>query len=185
MTCHNGMDAEGKPNDHVSTTAECDVCHSTRAWSPASFDHSTFTDPCSTCHNGMDATGKPSGHFITTQECDVCHMPGGWTPLTFRHTSPNYPGDHRQNLDCTDCHRANTEMATYKDDPSLAPDCAGCHRNDYEQGPHKKHENPDRKYTVQELRDCSGSCHVYTDATLTQIKETRNGEHRVGDKDFD
>ena len=75
-------------------------------------------------------------------------------------------------------------MVVYTDDPSLAPDCAGCHRNDYRTGPHKKHENPDVQYTVQELKDCTGSCHIYTDATLTQIKETRNREHRVSDSGF-
>jgi hypothetical protein len=35
------------------------------------------------------------------------------------------------------------------------------------------------RYTVGELRDCTGSCHVYTDATLTTIRERRSGEHRV------
>ena len=44
---------------------------------------------------------------------------------------------------------------------------------------------PDAKYTVQELRDCSGACHIYEDATLTTIKDFRASEHRVGDSDFD
>lgn len=73
----------------------------------------------------------------------------------------------------------------YTDAPSLAPDCAGCHRSDFESGPHKKHENPDRSYTAMELRDCSGSCHVYEDATLATIIKTRNRAHSVGDRDFD
>jgi len=34
------------------------------------------------------------------------------------------------------------------------------------------------------LRDCAGSCHIYSDATLTTIKERRSGEHRVSSGDF-
>lgn len=183
-TCHNGMDATGKPNDHIATAAECDLCHATAAWTPASFDHDNITGPCSSCHNGMDATGKPTDHFITLQECDACHRTTAWEPDIFSHSSPNYPGDHRQNLDCRECHPGYSETVVYTDDPGLAPDCAGCHRNDFRSGPHKKHENPDLSYTVSELRDCTGSCHIYEDATLTRIKETRTREHRVSDREF-
>ncbi len=69
--------------------------------------------------------------------------------------------------------------------PSYQPDCAGCHRRDYERDEHKKHENPDRDYTVSELRDCSGSCHVYEDSSLDEIKDRRNRQHRVSDSEFD
>jgi hypothetical protein len=31
---------------------------------------------------------------------------------------------------------------------------------------------------VNELRDCTGSCHLYSDSSLTTIEERRNGEHR-------
>jgi hypothetical protein len=183
-SCHNGVTATGKDNGHLQTNAECDLCHSTRAWRPTTFDHSAVTGNCSSCHNGIAATGQPNGHFITTQDCDVCHTQNRWRPDIFRHASPNYPGDHAGGLKCTECHPGNSEMVVYTDDPSLAPDCAGCHRNDYRTGPHKKYENPDTKYNVQELRDCAGACHTYTDATLTQIKKTRNGEHRVSDREF-
>jgi hypothetical protein len=179
------MVATGKPNGHLNTNAECDLCHTPQGWTPAFFDHNNVMGPCSSCHNGNDATGKPNGHFMTPRECDMCHTTNAWRPDNFTHMSANYPGDHRQNLACTACHPANSEPVQYTDDPSLAPDCAGCHRNDYKPGPHKKYENPDTKYTVQELKDCSGSCHVYEDATLTVITKTRNREHRVSDGDFD
>ncbi len=33
---------------------------------------------------------------------------------------------------------------------------------------------------MSELRNCSGACHIYTDSTLTTIKERRSGpEHRI------
>ncbi len=50
--------------------------------------------------------------------------------------------------------------------------------------PHTKYGNV--KYTVSELRNCSGACHVYTDSTLTKILKSRAGpEHRITDTDFD
>jgi hypothetical protein len=67
--------------------------------------------------------------------------------------------------------------------PAYQPDCAGCHAQDFEPGPHRKVENGTR-YTVGELRDCTGSCHVYTDATLTTIRDRRTGEHRVSGGDW-
>lgn len=182
-SCHNGVDATGKPNDHLQTSSECDLCHSTRAWTPATFDHTNIMGPCQGCHNGVDARGKPNDHFVTLRDCDECHTTTAWQPDTFRHTSANYPGDHRRNLDCSECHLANSETVQWPS-PGLQPDCAACHQSDFEPGPHKKFENPDTFYSVPELRDCTGSCHIYTDASLTVIKETRNGEHRVQDEDF-
>jgi hypothetical protein len=182
-SCHDGVEARGKEEGHIQTSAECDLCHSTRAWSPATFDHSAATGSCSSCHNGVEATGKSNEHFGTNSECDVCHTSSQWTPDIFRHMSASYSGDHRRNLDCTQCHIANNEAVQWPF-ASLQPDCAACHRSDFKPGPHKKHENPDVTYTVEELRDCTGSCHTYTDATLTTIKKRRSGEHRVSDGGF-
>lgn len=68
---------------------------------------------------------------------------------------------------------------------AFQPDCAGCHTNDYRPGPHKKYENPDTPYTVAELRDCAGACHIYTDSSLTVINEARPGpEHSAAQNEF-
>jgi hypothetical protein len=182
-SCHDGIEARGKEDGHIQTSAECDLCHSTRAWSPATFDHSAVTGSCSNCHNGIEATGTPDGHFTSSSECDLCHTTNRWMPSTFRHMSGNYPGDHSGNLGCTQCHTANNETVQWPF-PSLQPDCAACHRSDYKPGPHKKYENPDTTYTPEELRDCSGPCHTYTDATLTTIKKRRDSKHRVSDGGF-
>ena len=37
--------------------------------------------------------------------------------------------------------------------------------------------SPKILYTVSELKNCAGSCHVYTNATLTTSKQ-RSNEHR-------
>ncbi len=182
-SCHNGSTATGKDMNHIVTAAECDVCHSTIAWIPASFDHSTVTDNCSSCHNGSTATGMDAQHFQTSRECNECHTTVAWTPDIFSHTYANYPGEHRGNLSCDDCHGNNAEPVTWPF-PAYQPDCAGCHANDYRIGSHKKVDSPAIFYQVSELKNCAGACHEYTDATFTTIRRTRNGEHRVNANEF-
>lgn len=186
FACHNGTDATGKDPNHINTTNICEDCHSPITWTPAiRVDHTQVLGSCSSCHNGTDATGKDPGHFITNQECDTCHDNLAWIPHIYMHAGLSYePLDHRGNLDCTDCHQANSEAVQW---PTAAyqPDCAGCHANDFKPDPHKKYENPDMRYTVGELRNCSGACHVYTDASMTTIKDSRPGpEHRISDGEF-
>jgi hypothetical protein len=41
------------------------------------------------------------------------------------------------------------------------------------------------KYNISELQNCSGACHVYTDAKLTTIAKPRPaGHHKVTDGAF-
>jgi hypothetical protein len=151
VSCHNGVEADGKSVDHVLTTDICEDCHTVTAFAPAIVDHAQVLGSCSNCHDGTTATGKDTGHFTTTYECDHCHTRDFWAPLTLDHVSATYPGDHRGNLDCTDCHSSNAEDVPWPF-PAYAPDCAGCHASDYRLDPH-------RNATVSELRDCAGSCH--------------------------
>ncbi|MBE9516836.1 MAG: hypothetical protein IME93_07635 [Proteobacteria bacterium] len=184
-SCHNGSTAPGKPAGHVVTAESCDVCHSTNAWVPAGFDHATVAPgTCSTCHNGTTATGKPGGHFTTTQQCDACHSTSGWLPVgSYTHVSPLFPGAHRLSVTCIACHTGNTELVVWPFS-AYKPECAGCHASNYDIGEHKKVESPVIYYTVDELKDCSGSCHIYEDDTFTTIKDSRSGEHRPGSSDF-
>jgi len=144
-------------------------------------DHALVTGSCSTCHNGTTATGKSTNHFVTSLQCDECHNTTNWTTINFNHTSAAYPGDHSFGMVCSRCHQSNSQTVIWG---AYRPDCAGCHANDYESGPHKKHENPDVRYSVSELRDCAGTCHVYTDSTMTTIKDRRSGEHRASGGGF-
>ena len=182
-SCHNGITAPGKPSTHVLTASECDSCHSTNNWTSVNFNHADVTGSCNSCHNGTTATGKPSGHFNTNRQCDTCHRVGQWQPIIFSHSSPLYPNGHRESFSCDDCHQGNSEANPWLA-PSYQPDCAGCHASDFKPGPHKKSESPEIKYTVSELRDCTGSCHMYTNSSFTNIKKSRSGEHRVSDDEF-
>ena len=182
-SCHNGSTATGKPGNHLVTTEDCDTCHVTRAWIPAYFDHSGVSGNCSSCHNGVSATGKNSGHFVTNRECDYCHAITGWTALTFTHRSSGYPGDHRRSLDCNACHQGNVEANVWRF-PAYQPDCAGCHASNYKVDSHKKVDSPTINYTVSELRDCTGACHLYNDSSFTTIRTLRTGQHRVNASEF-
>jgi hypothetical protein len=183
-TCHNGTTAAGKPAGHMVTSEPCDTCHRTTAWTPATFSHAAVAPgTCASCHNGVNATGMGGGHFVTTRSCDACHNTTAWTPvLIYSHFSPFYRA-HNSGVTCTSCHTTNSEVATW---PFAAykPDCAGCHASRFKPDPHKKSELPLILYTVSELRDCSGSCHLYTDSTFTVIKKARSGHHRSTDGGF-
>ncbi len=183
-TCHNGSTATGKPTNHVQTTASCDTCHRTTAWIPATFSHATVTPgSCGTCHNGSTATGKPGTHFVTTRSCDACHTTTSWTTVRYTHTSPAY-STHNSGVTCRGCHIGNNEVISWRFG-AYSGSCAGCHAGDFKTGPHKKTEVPTLiSYTVAELKNCTSSCHIYTDNTFTTIKELRSSKHRSTDGGF-
>jgi hypothetical protein len=177
--CHDGSVATGKPGDHIPSSNLCEACHTTVNWDSAGFDHAGITGNCASCHDGTRATGKNGGHFVTTLDCSACHTPARWSQITFRHTSPNYPGDHAGNLGCEDCHQGNSQAVAWTFG-AYKPDCAGCHANDFKTDKHKKVKEPKIFYSVGELRDCTGACHIYTDASMTTIDDRKSGpKHRV------
>lgn len=169
QSCHNGNAATGKNPDHISSTNECAACHTTAGWTPVvRVDHAAVKGSCSSCHNGQAAEGKPNNHFITNQQCDYCHITSNWASIIFDHQSPNYPGDHRVNLGCLDCHASNSEAVSWTS--GLQPTCAGCHQADYVQ---RKHEGPNNNFeSVSQNADCSGSCHQ------------KSSHHRITDRQW-
>ena len=183
-SCHNGRSASGKSTNHIATTASCDTCHRTTAWLPATFSHvGVAVGTCATCHNGTNATGKSTSHFVTTRACDACHTTTAWLPLrAYTHLSAFYK-PHNSGVVCASCHKSNTEVATW---PFAAykPDCAGCHASTFQPSQHKKVDSPQILYTAAELKNCSGSCHTYTNSTFTTIQESNSGEHRSTDGSF-
>jgi hypothetical protein len=180
--CHDSVHTTGKPANHVQTQVACNNCHSTMAWTPVIFRHSGISGNCQSCHNGAGASGKPLGHMTSSLDCAACHNVNLWTPVAYRHTSPNYPGEHRAELTCVQCHSTNTDKIPWTS-PGTAPACSGCHERNYKPAPHTKYGNV--KYTVAELKNCSGACHINTDSTLKTISKTRNGpQHRVTQRSF-
>ena len=126
-TCHNGTVAEGKDRGHITTTASCDTCHTTRAWEPAigagtSGGHSNVAPgTCATCHNGTSARGKNSRHIATTASCDTCHQTSGWEPATMGHSAV-VPGT------CATCHNGTTAQGKNSSHISTTASCDTCHK---------------------------------------------------------
>ncbi|MCG6976895.1 MAG: hypothetical protein LJE56_10950 [Acidiferrobacterales bacterium] len=173
LTCH-CVTATCKPGGHQVTSESCDVCHKTTAWLPAS-GHGTGVAPgsCKNCHS------YASGHFSikTAPQCDDCHYDNRWTPLRgYNHMAVSNHSSSINN-NCDNCHKSNTDDATWSS-PTYKPNCAGCHQNKWRQDPHKKYG--DVRYTLTELQDCTTSCHIYSDATMTPPPvESRPGRHTI------
>jgi hypothetical protein len=182
-SCHSGVRAATVPRNHVPTTQDCGACHGTLSWSPARFDHTGLAANCQSCHNGGAATGKVANHMTTSLDCSTCHHYPNWSVVTFAHTSAEYPGDHRSAPACTACHTTNTDKATWQF-AAYRPGCGGCHASAFKPEGHDKTVEG-MKYNISELQNCSGACHVYTDAKLTTIAKSRPaGHHKVTDGAF-
>jgi hypothetical protein len=177
-SCHNGAAATGRPANHTITSAPCETCHkSTVTFEGARFDHTRLTATCASCHNGTTNEGKPPRHFGTTLPCESCHRTAAWLPTSYRHASPAYVS-HGAGHDCTGCHTTNAQVVAWKF-PAFRPGCAGCHLDKYRPTSHPKFERPVKVfYTVAELRDCTGACHVYADNTQRTILLRQSGVHR-------
>ena len=131
-TCHDGrylaQNAQAKPVTHISTSEQCDVCHSSlTSWAVATFDHTLVTPSpagiCSSCH-GTTALGKPTSHVPTAQQCDSCH-----TNFTaFKPAQMNHAGAAAL---CSTCHGGSHLFANALAKPvshiPTAAQCDSCH----------------------------------------------------------
>jgi hypothetical protein len=167
----------------VPTSAQCDTCHGTLAWKPAKLDHTALTASCASCHNNNVALGVSPTHMVMQRDCASCHSYPDWTLLRFTHASASYPGEHRAALACISCHTSNTDQIPWPSGAN-AGSCAGCHAAAFKPDLHPKTVTG-LKYTANELANCAGSCHVYSDATLGTITKSPPGPyHRVSDAAF-
>ncbi len=152
-SCHQGDFAAVTDPNHVTNGFShlCAECHTTTAWTPASFNHSTTNFPltgahvglmciachsggyvatptlCFSCHQGAyDATTSPdhtAANFPT--DCQTCHTTTAWTPANWNHDTqyfPIYSGTHREKWNnCNDCHVNAANYAVFE--------CIFCHEH--------------------------------------------------------
>jgi hypothetical protein len=159
----------------------CQTCHTTAAWSPATFDHSTVgfaltgahaALQCTQCHtNGnysLTSTDCVSCHMKDYQAttdpnhaqagmpttCATCHNTTSWANATFNHSSTGFPltGVH-STTPCAQCHVNGNYNLT---DTS----CVSCHLKDFQGTSNPNHVQAGFPQTCQ-------SCHSTTSWTTT------------------
>jgi hypothetical protein len=147
VSCHL-KDFQGTSNpNHVSVgfPQQCDVCHSTSVWSPATFNHNNTSFPltgrhtsvaCANCHVNNNYTTLPtdcygchradyqatnspnhvSAGFPNT--CAVCHTTSSWLGATFNHTWFNMNHGGARGV-CATCHTNSGNYSVFQ--------CTNCH----------------------------------------------------------
>lgn len=147
MGCHDGSSAPGKPAGHITTTSDCNGCHSsTVTWLGASLHTGAIAGICGTCHDGSTAKGTSSapspGHIPVTASgnaCDNCHTStttfSAWIVGATQHTLNNNNGA------CNPCHSTNyapaysgiTTRITLgnHNGSTTSQDCVNCHHVPY------------------------------------------------------
>ena len=194
-TCHDGLTAIGKPQNHVPTTRDCVTCHAGHPPTASTFIGGTFDHSgpemtgkqCVDCHDGLIATGKSATHQVTSQDCSACHTTVG----TFASNATGF--DHTgvvsgcQNSGCHTSGNANVVDVT--DDPNTYPhipilnngtevDCYNCHKS-----PGGTFANASMDHTVVKFEACE-SCHSgkptkYDGANTAHIVTLQSSNHIV------
>ncbi len=155
VSCHqaNFNTASSPPHSAAGFSNDCTTCHTTTAWQPSTFNHSTTkfpltgahaaVTPCTSCHtvtpwsaqsttcvnchqaNFNTATNPPHTGFST--DCTTCHTTTAWQPATFDHSTTSFPltGAHATVTPCTACHVNNNFTA------SLPSTCISCHQSNF------------------------------------------------------
>ena len=158
VSCHlKDFQSSTNPN-HVQGgfPQTCEVCHSTSAWQPATFDHSKSGFPltgahtvpprqCADCHvnnnYNLTQTACVSCHLKDYQNtnnpnhaqqgfpqtCDVCHSTTAWDPATFDHSKSGFPLTGAHTVPPRACGDCHVNNNYNITNTS----CVSCHQNDY------------------------------------------------------
>jgi hypothetical protein len=108
----------------------CESCHTTEAFTDATFDHAVLGDAvadCSGCHSSDD----PHEGQFEGRQCSTCHATDGFEIQAFDHSTTRFPLDGAHDgADCVACHvpesRGPTAAAFVRYTP-LGTECADCH----------------------------------------------------------
>jgi hypothetical protein len=126
VRCHD----TSTPLDHFP--GDCEVCHTTTAWIPASYDHSVLRAAnCQECH----LKDMPVKHY--PGQCSACHTTTAWKPANFNHVVAGAtdclscharPAGH-YNGQCSACHTTSAwKPAHFNHEVAGATDCQSCHQ---------------------------------------------------------
>jgi hypothetical protein len=158
ISCHLTDFQNTNNPSHVSGgfPQNCQQCHSTVAWAPASFDHNTVNFPlsgahsvpprtCADCHANnnfnLTTTACVSCHmkdFQSTtnpnhvaggfaQTCETCHTTTAWQPATFDHSKTAFPLTGSHTVPPRLC----TDCHVNNNYNITVTTCVSCHQTDY------------------------------------------------------
>jgi hypothetical protein len=179
VACHVNGQYQGTPTDcwschqeefngvadpnHVTAQFphDCALCHTTYAWSGATFDHNDTDFPltgahvtvsCAACHVDGQYQGTPTDCWSCHQDdfnavtdpnhvsgqyphdCAVCHTTATWAGASFNHNNTEFPltGAH-VTVSCAACHVGGQYQGT-------PTDCYFCHESDYNSAASPEHD---------------------------------------------
>ena len=203
VTCHL-KDFQGTTNpSHVAGgfSQTCQTCHTTVAWQPATFDHSTVNFPltgshtvpprqCTDCHVNnnynltsttcvschlKDFNGTTNPNHVAggfVQTCDLCHNTVAWQPATFDHSKSAFPLTGSHMVPPRQC----TDCHVNNNYSITNTTCISCHQTDFNNATSPV---PHTGFST----NCS-TCHdtvAWTDATFNHATTgfTLTGSHTV------
>jgi len=160
--CHQTNFQNANNPSHVTGnfSNDCTLCHSTSAWSPATFNHSATKFPltgshiavqCNSCHvsgnyqlaytdcyqchqtNFQNVTDPNHANGNFSHDCMQCHTTTSWSPSTFNHSTTRFAltGAHTSTK-CQQCHIGGNYQLVYTD-------CYQCHQTNFQNSTNPSH----------------------------------------------
>jgi hypothetical protein len=194
-SCHAQKFAQAQSPNHVAGgfSHTCVSCHTTTAWSPATFDHSATgfpltgkhtTTQCAACHTGgnyqitysncyqchaREYQAQTNPNHVSqnfSHACEPCHTTAGWTPATFDHTATRFPltGKHTTTL-CAGCHTNGNYQITYVD-------CYQCHQTEFQAQTNPNHVSQNFSHACEPCHTTAGWTPATFDHSTTQFPLT-------------
>ena len=191
--CHQKNYTAAQTPSHTAAglPVDCKICHTSTAWQPSSFKHSTTgfaltgahsaIVQCSSCHIGNTTSAKSEcischqvqynnakGHVASKfpTDCTMCHNSTNWLQTTFNHSTTSFPltGAHTT-VSCATCHSAGYT--------GTATECNACHQKNYTAAQTPSH-------TAAGLPvDCK-TCHTTTSWQPSSFKHSTTGFELAG-----
>jgi hypothetical protein len=160
QSCHLDAYLATSDPDHEQAgfPRECDSCHNTQSWIPASFNHGLVPpgSECADCHlDDYQGTTRPNHQTAGfPQDCEACHNTRSWIPASYRDHDqqyfPIYSGRHRGEWsDCVECHTQPDNFSTFS--------CLDCHAHSNESEVTRDHSEVSGEF-VYDSQYCYG-CH--------------------------
>lgn len=165
--CHQSdFESVTDPN-HVynSFDQNCVACHSTTAWTPSSFNHSTTAFPLTGAHVGAGCVScHASGYANTPTTCVSCHQTDYNGTADPNHTAAGFPNT------CQNCHTTSAwTPSSWDHDAQYFPITSGAHASVWSSCA-TCHTNPSN-YSVFTCTDCHEHSQTTTDAKHSEVND--------------